>query len=277
MGFKSGEDRVDNDAFDAVWAVLTGDSSWKEFITPAAEATKKNMAKNPFRVVPPAEYAPELAKLDKSATPNDTPGVTDKRKGIVWVQGFFGTKSREGMLGHALHELVHLISHKPGMSDQDSSTAKTALGTGFLEGLVELVTTDILTTQKIKLAESKRRGHLKRVPVVEDLMATYGIGISVLGPALFRGETERLIRLTEAAFTTAGWMDVKRLATAENTDGAKRKMAELRGKEEKANPGVFDTRKKQAGPAKITPAVIQGVSKAMMQQRGLPPLPPVRF
>jgi hypothetical protein len=278
MAFKSAEERVDEDAFDSVWAVLIGDSSWKEFITPAADITKKNLPKRPFRVVPPAEYAPELAALDKSADPNDTPGVTDKRKGIVWVQGFFGTKSREGMMGHALHELVHLVSHKQGMSDQDMSTAKTALGSGLLEGLVELITTDILTTQKIKLAESNHRGHQKRVPVVQDLMATYGIGGSILGPALFRGETERLIRITEVAFSTAGWMEIKRLTTSDNPEGAKRRMAELRAKEEKANPGAFDTRKKQAGPAKLTPPTIRVVPVPVFNSShyGMSPPPPIR-
>ncbi len=282
MGFKSAEDRIDDDSFDAVWAVLTGDSSWKEFIGPAAEACKKNMAKRPFRVVPPADYAPELAKLDKTATPNDTPGVTDKKNGIAWVQGYFGTKSREGMLGHGLHELVHLISHKPGVSGEDSSVAVRQLAAGLLEGLVELITTDILTTQGIKLADPKKRGHQKRVPVVEELINVYGIGPSILGPVLFKGEYERLIRITEAAFSTAGWMEIKKLTTSDNPDGAKKRMRELRAKEEAANPGAFDARKKQSGPVKITPPSVTPPPKPPAGSGSgavhrMSPPPPVRY
>lgn len=266
MGFKKADERIDSDSLDAVWAVLVGDSSWKEYIRPAAEACQKNMARQPFRVVPPADYAPELAKLDKTASPIDTPGVTDKKNGIVWVQGYFGTKSREGMLGHALHELVHLISHEPGVSGKDHSTALGLLGNGLLEGLVELITSDILTTQGIALADSGKRGHQKRVPVVQELMDVYGIGSRFLGPALFRGD-QRLFRIAEAGFTTAGWIEIQRLTTSDNPDGAKRRLKELRAKEEKANPGKFTS-------SKMTVIQVHQVFRA--QSSNLPP-PPARF
>ncbi len=259
MGFKSAEDRIDGDSFDAIWAVLTGNSSWREYILPAAEAAKRNQANRPFRVVSPKEYAPELARLDGSASPLDTPGVTDKRNGIAWVQGAFGTESREGMLGHALHELVHLISHEPGNSGKQNSTALGLLGTGILEGLVEWITSDILTTQGIKLAAPGKRGHQKRVPVVEELMNSYGIGTRFLGPALFRGD-RRLFRVAEAGFTTAGWIQIQRLTTSDNPDGAKRRMKELRASEEKANPGKFTS-------SKMTVIQVQQVFNAQSQSR----------
>ncbi|HWA58840.1 MAG TPA: hypothetical protein VG692_16395 [Gemmatimonadales bacterium] len=255
MAFASAEDRVDEDSFEAILTVLGGDSAWRDFLRPACAAARKNIPERPFRVVPQAEYATELAKLDKKATPNDTPGVTNKRDGIIWMQGYFGTKSREAMLGHSLHEAVHLVSHIPGRAGKQHSTAMGVLGDGILEGLVECVTTNILNTQKIALADPGKRGHQQRVPVVQELISTYRIGIPILGCVLFRGDTERFFRLMESAFTTAGWLEVQRLATSNNPDGAKRRMGELRAAEEKAHPGNFKSKLQQAAPTAInTPA-----------------------
>jgi hypothetical protein len=246
--FSDAEERVDSDSWDDIVAVLIGESSWKFSIRAATEEALKNVSSNVFEVLPPDEYKKVLAKLDPKANPNDTPGVTDKKEGRIHMSGYFGTKSRESMLGLSLHEAVHLISHRPGKSSKQHSSAIGVLGEGLLEGLVELITTDILSTQGITLASPKKRGHQQRVPVVIDLMSTYGITISMLARPLFRGDSEQLFRLMEAAFTTAGWIEVQRLTSDNNPNGAIRRMAALRAAEEKAHPGAFRTRMQQAGP-----------------------------
>ena len=280
MAFSSAEDRVDTDSFEAILAVLGGDSHWREYIRPACAEARKNIPERAFQVLPPDDYKKELAKIDPKATAADTPGVTNKREGYIRMEGYFGTKSREAMLGFCLHETVHLVSHRPGRGGQLHSTAIGPLGEGLLEGLVELVTTDILITQKIKLADPKRRGHEKRVPVVEELMGTYGIGIPLLGPVLFRGDFERFHRIMEAAFTTAGWMEVQRLTTSNNPAGAKKRMQELRAVEERVHPGAFQTRLKQAGPVTITPPAMTPPpipARPYVWHRGMSPPPPVRY
>lgn len=241
MAFSSAEERVDDDAFEAILAVLGGDSPWRAYVRPACAEARKNIPKDVFQVLPPADYIKALALIDPKATASDTPGITNKREGYIRMEGYFGTKSREAMLGLSLHEVVHLVSHRPGRAGQQHSTAIGVLGEGLLEGLVELVTCNILTAQKIQLADPKRRGHQKRVPVVVELIKVYGIGVSWLGPVLFRGDYQKFHRLMDAAFTTAGWMEIQRLTTSNNPDGAKRRMGELRRAAEKAHPGVFQT------------------------------------
>lgn len=278
MAFSSAEDRVDDDSFEAILTVLGGDSAWREYITPALAEARKNIPKRAFQVFPPDDYRKELAKIDPQATAADTPGITTKTDGVIRMEGYFGTKSREAMLGLSLHETVHLVSHKPGRSGQKNSSAIGVLGEGLLEGLVETVTTDILMKQKIKLADPSRRGHQKRVPVVQELMTTYGIGTQLLGPVLFRGDSERMFRLMEAAFTTAGWLEIQRLTTSNNPDGAKKRMGELRAAEERAHPGAFAARLKQAGPAVAVPPAVKQSSaeRPYVWHRGMSPPPPVR-
>jgi hypothetical protein len=241
MAFTSAEDRVDNDSFEAILTVLGGDSPWRDYVRPACAEARKNIPKDVFQVLPQAEYIKALAQIDPKATASDTPGVTNKKDGYIRMEGYFGTRSREAMLGLSLHEVVHLVSHRPGRAGQQHSTAIGVLGEGLLEGLVELVTCNILTAQKIQLADPKRRGHQKRVPVVVELMKGYGVGVGWLGPVLFRGDYQAFHRLMDAAFTMAGWMEIQRLTTSNNPDGAKRRMGELRATAEKARPGAFKT------------------------------------
>lgn len=249
--FSSAEDRVDSDAFDDIKAVLTGESPWKGWLRPATEAAMKVVPNRVFEVLPPEEYKKVLATLEPKANPNDTPGVTNKKAGRIHMSGYFGTKSREAMLGHSLHEAVHLVSHQSGVSTQPHSSAIGVLGEGLLEGVVELITTEILNAQGIALAAAKRRGHQERVQVVEEWMRSYEVTREMLAPPLFRGNSEQLYRLTEAAFTAAGWLEIKRLATDNNPGAAIRRMGELRAAEEKAHPGAWRTRLQQAGPRVI--------------------------
>lgn len=245
--FSTAEDRIDSGSFSDIVAVLTGESPWKSWIRPATEAALKNIPTDVFEVLPPDNYKKVLAELKPKDDPNSTPGITNKKAGRIHLSGYFGTKSREAMLGHALHETVHLVSHQPGIGTQPHSSAIGVLGEGLLEGLVELITTEILTAQGIALAEAKRRGHQERVQVLTDLMRTYGITRAMLARPLFRGDSEQLFRLTETAFTTAGWLAVKQLTTANNTTGAIQRMASCRRAAEKAEPGGYARKLKQAG------------------------------
>lgn len=170
--FSTAEDRIDSGSFGDIVAVLTGESPWKSWIRPATEAALKNVPDNVFEVLPPDDYKKVLAELEPRENPNDTPGITNKRSGRIHLSGYFGTRSREAMLGHSLHETVHLISHQPGRGTQPHSSAVGVLGEGLLEGLVELITTEILTAQGITLAAAKRRGHQERMRVVTELMGT---------------------------------------------------------------------------------------------------------
>lgn len=69
----------------------------------------------------------------------------------------------------------------------------------------------------------------------------------MLARPLFRGDSEQLFRLTETAFTTPGWLAVKRLATENNASGAIQRMADCRRAAEKGQPGAYGKKLQAAG------------------------------
>ena len=275
--FKSAEDRVDEDQFEAVLGVLAGDSPWQDYIAPALEETRKHLPKHPFRVLPEAEYKVELAKIDSKADPANIPGITSKQEGFILMEAYFGTKSRETRLGLALHETVHLVSHRPGRAGRPHSTAFPVLGEGLMEGLVELITTDILNKQGITLASAKGRGHQKRVPVVEELMS--GLSIPLLARVLFEGEFGLFFEVMNYTYSGPGWIEIQRLTTADDTAGAIRRMHELQEAEEKKHTA----RLKQLMLQIPQPTASQqtrsgtGTGTGFVWHKGMSPPPPVRY
>jgi hypothetical protein len=273
--FKTAEDRVDEDAFEAVLTVLAGKSPWQDYIGPALDETRKNLAKHPFRILPEAEYKVELAKIDKKADPATTPGITSKQEGFILLEGYFGTKSRETRLGLALHETVHLISHRPGRAGRPHSTAFPVLGEGLLEGLVELITTDILNEQKIKLADPKGRGHQARVPVVEALLS--GTSIPLLARVLFEGEFGLFFEVMNSTYSGPGWIEIQRLTTADDTAGAIRRMKELGEAEEKRHNERLKQLIQQIPQPTASQQTRAGTGTGFIWHKGMSPPPPVRY
>jgi hypothetical protein len=158
------------------------------------------------------------------------PGVTDKRAGIITMQEFFGKNSHQTFLGAALHEAVHLVSHPPGRSEKQHSTAWGILGEGLLEGLVECVTRDILTAQGIALARPGLLGHQKRVPVARELLRS--LSVPLLARVLFGGDFQQFLMVMNHTYSPAGWTEIKMLTTANNPARAIQRMSELRAVEE---------------------------------------------
>jgi len=273
--FKSAEDRVDEDDFEAVLAVLAGASPWHDYIVPALDETRKNLPEHPFRVLPEAEYKVEFQKIDSKSDPAHTPGITSKQNGFILLQGYFGTKSRETRLGLALHETVHLISHRPGRAGKPHSTAFPVLGEGLLEGLVELITTDILNEQKIKLASKEGRGHQARVPVAEALLSS--LSIPLLARVLFEGEFGLFFEVMNHTYSGPGWIEIQRLTTADDTAGAIRRMKELREAEEKKHNERLKQLMQQIPHPTASQQTRAGTSTGFVWHKGMSPPPPVRY
>jgi hypothetical protein len=244
MGYTSGGDWVDQSDFSSVLDILAGRSPWQSYILPNLKIAKAS--RRSFSVLPENQFR-ERTKLDV----ND-PGVTFKQTGdIIMLQ--WGAAGRT-YLSAVLHESVHLVSHPPNQG-QPHSTAMAYLGEGLLEGLVEVVTEDILKAQSIALAPAKMRGHQERVPIVRELIKTAGIPIFARAlfqgwvptplerwrehmPPPFRGRgmfwrnNNELTWEMQLTYSPDGWNIIKALATAKQTTQALHQMVVYRQRQE---------------------------------------------
>jgi hypothetical protein len=80
-GFRSAEDRIYEDGFEAVLAVLAGASPWQEYIRENLRVARQNLPRRPFRIVSSKEFAQTMQALGRGCDIAHTPGVTDKRTG----------------------------------------------------------------------------------------------------------------------------------------------------------------------------------------------------
>ncbi len=165
-------------------------------------------------------FAVAAARAGESGDLTHIPGITNKETGQVFLKEFFGINSRTTTLGFAVHELVHLCSHKPGRSDDSRhkhSTVWPILGPGLLEGLVEMITEDIFNAQSIELAPLGKRGHQERVPVARELFK--GLG-TLPGRLLFGGEYRPCLLLMNEIYSPRGWIEIKSLTTDNHPERA---------------------------------------------------------
>jgi hypothetical protein len=231
--FKSAEDRIDEDDFEAVLAVLAGPSPWQTYITPNLKAARANMASPAFQIVNSDRFAKIMADLGETGDVGNTPGVTDKKRGQITMQDEFGQNAHAARFGHALHETVHLVSHPAGKTPQGRSSIRGMLAEGLFEGLVEAVTEDILQEQKIALASEDQRGHPKRVPVVRKLFQTLEQHqippVPFFGRLLFVGDItmNHFLMPMHWTFSADGWTQIQALTTHNERDVAIRKIDEM--------------------------------------------------
>jgi hypothetical protein len=229
-GFRSGEDRIYEDGFEAVLAVLSGSSRWQEYIVENLRVARRNLPRRHFRIVSSKDFAQTMKALGNGGDIAHIPGVTDKRAGVITMQEFFGVNSRATYLGAALHEAVHLVSHPAGRGRNHHSTAFNILGEGLLEGLVELITREILSAQSIALAKPEKLGHESRVPVARELLRN--LSVPLLGRVLFAGDFQQFLMVMNHVYSPQGWAEIGRLTTRD-PDRAIQRMNDLRAAEER--------------------------------------------
>jgi len=246
----SAEERIREDDFESVLRVLAGPSPWQQFIVTNLRVARQNIPSRPFRVVSAKEFERTMRALGEQGDLGHTPGVTDKRTGVITMQEFFGMNSHATYLGAALHEAVHLVSHPPGRANRQHSTAWGIVGEGLLEGLVECVTVDILNTQRIALARPKMRGHVQRLPVAIELLR--GLGVPLLGRVLFEGDFRQFLLLMHHTYSVRGWQEIQSLTTANNPRRAIQRMNELRAVQEQQRREELRIRMRQI-PSRTPP------------------------
>ena len=67
-GYRSGEDRVYENDFEAVLAVLAGPSQWQEHIRQSLRVARQNLPRRAFRVVNSEEFVRTMRALGERAT-----------------------------------------------------------------------------------------------------------------------------------------------------------------------------------------------------------------
>lgn len=219
-GYSNGSDPVHQSDLSDVLKVLAGPSPWKEYIEPNLRVAKA--AKHSFTVLPSVKFS------EQTGHGANTPGVTFKRNGSIIMQEW--GRKETSYLSAVLHECVHWVSD-PAKQGSEHSTAWDAMGEGILEGLVECITEDILTEQKIGLARNEnQRGHQKRVRVVRELLKT--TSVPFFARALFRGELTQWCQVMEFVYSPIGLQHIRNFTGANVPDLALNAMKEWRKKEE---------------------------------------------
>jgi hypothetical protein len=280
--FRSAEDRVSEDDFEAVLAVLAGPSPWQQYITPNLKAARANIPGHPFQIVNSGRFTQVMADLGETGDVRNTPGVTDKKRGQITMQDEFGQNSHAARFGHALHETVHLVSHPAGKSPQGRSTVRGMLADGPFEGLVEAVTEDILQEQKIALAQGDQRGHPKRVPVVRQLFQTLAqhriAPVPFFASALFVGDmtVNQFLMQMHWTFSAGGWAQIQALTTNDQRDVAIRKIEELAVAQDRQHAMEDEVIRRHFRQLGARWAQASPPSPGFIFKRGVSPPPPVR-
>src|SRR5262249_25850429 len=210
MSYQSGGDPVHESDFSDVLDVLAGRSPWSDYIGPNLKAARK-AKKGTFKVLDVNAF--------NTATGHgtNTPGVTDKKTGDIVMQQW-GRPQHTYLLA-ALHESVHWVSAPATQGAGNGlSTAHGLLGDGLLEGLVEVVTEDILGKQKIGLPSGGMLGHQDRVPIVRCLISA--TSVDFFARPLFLGELTQFANGMISTFSQEGFGKIRSLATANQKDQA---------------------------------------------------------
>ena len=133
--------------------MLAGASPWQEYIRENLRVARQNLPRHPFRIVGSEEFIRTMSALGEGGDMTHIPGVTDKRAGVITMQEFFGRNSHVPRFsGRRSTKRSIWFRTRRGEAGHNAARHRGILGEGLLEGLVECVTRDILTTQGIALA-----------------------------------------------------------------------------------------------------------------------------
>lgn len=222
--FSSATTEVTANSFQGVLAVLAGPSGWLPYLGKNVKTVQDNPSSFTFRVEPEDKFPEAVKALGLNPLPEGAVGVTDKQTGTILLlkkdnarlQGDIRAGRVSPNLLDALHECVHLVSD-PVLKRVKNSHAHFFLGSGLLEGLVELIAEQVLASQKIALptAGSNMLGHQDKVPISSQLLAD--VGIESLACLLFHGHIDQFLKRAKDIYGDAEWERIKVLADGKKT------------------------------------------------------------
>jgi hypothetical protein len=214
--FRSGEDAVISSDFPKVLDLLKAQSRWQPYLLNNLRAVQDGSMPWTFEVLRDAEFKDRVPHADRSE--GKVYGITYKAISKVYLRETPLNSATSFVLA-ALHECVHVVSH-PIAITPNGSTAKRILSDGLLEGLVELVTEDIILANKIPLPllSSGLRGHQALMPIAQALLDV--VGVLPLASLLFYGLQSEISKQFAFLFGSDDWIRIATYAHNQKTQEA---------------------------------------------------------
>src|SRR4030095_8944748 len=235
--FKIGGLPVGEDDAKHLLTILAGRSPYQPYLTRAMARRATTLPKRCFRVVTSvsSQVPKHLQHLFTSGGGRMTGGTIDRWTRTIYVVPAPGLR-QETRLEYAIHECVHLFAHPHAPTQQQCpapciGTFQHEFGTGFGEGLTQVITEDIMCEQNI--SRFSDRPYEDLAAIMRKVIKVFGL--DAMARAYFFGDVKSLRTSMEARWgtnwhaiaghTTAG--DSKRaLAQIEQLEAAYKKRIE---------------------------------------------------
>jgi hypothetical protein len=225
--FKKGGLPVGEDDAHHLLTILEGRSSYQSYLTRAMAQRATTVPKKFLRIVTSvsSQVPKYLQRVFTSGGGRMTGGTIDRWTRIVYMVPAPGLRS-ETRLEYALHECVHLFAHPHAPTQQACpqpciGAFQDEFGTGFGEGLTQVITEDIMDKQSISL-NPHDRPYEDFAAVMRAVIPVFGL--DAMARAYFFGEVQSLRTSMEARWGT-NWRAVAGHTTAGNK---KRALAQIR-------------------------------------------------
>jgi len=215
--FTAERDITENDgAF--ILTILGGPSPWQTYLQSNLAAHRRDLPAKPIRICDEGEFAGGYRRVYGESAPTDAQGFVDRRNGMMILKEFPQRSIGKSKVGIALHEAVHLFSHPPGRSNRIRATVYEMLGRGLLEGLTQMVTDDILSTQCISPMRDDWQAYKKLTPIARKFMQA--LSPRIVADSYFLGAVNPLHNLIRIKWTFASFVRLRELANREETTAA---------------------------------------------------------
>ncbi|MCC7125152.1 MAG: hypothetical protein IT178_09905 [Acidobacteria bacterium] len=229
--FNTGGHPVGEDDARHLLTILAGPSPYQKYLAIAMARHATTVPSRFFRIVTNvgSQVPRHLRHLFRSSGNRTVGGTVDRWTRTVYVLPAPGLRDQT-RLEYALHECVHLFAH-PHVPVQGQcpqlciGTFQARFGTGFGEGLTQLITEEIMKAQRIRLYY-RDRPYAAFTPVVRDVVTAFGL--DAVARAYFQGDVDSLQTSMEARWGI-NWRAVAGATTAGTTDRARRHIEQLEG------------------------------------------------
>lgn len=215
--FTAERDITENDgAF--ILRILAGPSPWQQLLQRNLASHQRTLPAKPIRICDEGEFASGYRRVYGEPAPANAQGFVDRRNGMMILKEFPQRNFGKSKVGIALHEAVHLFSHPPGRSNQIRATVFGLLEHGLVEGLTQMVTDDILSTQCIGPLRDRWQPYKKLTPIARKFMQ--GLSPRIVADAYFFGTVNPLIDLIRIKWTVPNFLMLRELANREEMPAA---------------------------------------------------------
>jgi hypothetical protein len=227
--FKKGGLPVGEDNAKHLLTILAGKSSYQPYLARAMKNRATTVPKKFFRVVTSvnSQVPKRLRHVFTSGGGRMTGGTIDRWTRTIYVVPAPGLRE-ETRLEYAIHECVHLFAHPHAPTQQQCpdpciGTFQHQFGTGFGEGLTQVITEDIMDSQGISKYYRDRPWD-DAAEVMREVIKVFGL--DAMARAYFFGDVKSLRTSMEVRWGT-NWHAVAGATSAGDKAGALKRIKQL--------------------------------------------------